>query len=154
MPDAGPDIRSLYLSLLTAWNNKDAAAMAACFTAEGGMVGFDGSQVDGRENIEAHLAPIFADHPTAAFVAIVRWIRFPDPGIAILRGVAGMVPRGLNEVSPSVNTVHTVVALSQNGLWRAALFQNTPAAFHGRPELVKALTAELQAVVASGETLR
>src|SRR5882672_1226261 len=147
MSDTSPDIRRLYLELLTAWNSKDAAAMAACFAADGGMVGFDGSQVDGRENIEAHLAPIFADHPTAAFVAIVRSVRFPAPGVAILRGVAGMVPRGLSEVSPAVNSVQTLVALSQNGRWRAALFQNTPAAFHGRPELVKALTEELQAVV-------
>jgi uncharacterized protein (TIGR02246 family) len=154
MPDDSPDLRHLYLALLTAWNNKDAAAMAACFAPDGGVVGFDGSQVDGRENIEAHLGPIFADHPTAAFVALVRWVRFPAPGIAILRGVAGMVPRGLKEVSPAVNAVQTLVAMSQNGLWLVALFQNTPATFHGRPELLKSLTAELQAVADSGDVLR
>jgi hypothetical protein len=29
-------------------------------------------------------------------------------------------------------------------LWRIELFQNTPAQFHGRPELVSEMTAELQ----------
>jgi len=29
-------------------------------------------------------------------------------------------------------------------VWRIALFQNTPAAFHGRPEAAKKLSAELR----------
>jgi hypothetical protein len=36
------------------------------------------------------------------------------------------------------------VAAKRAGHWRIALFQNTPAQFHGRPELAKALTEELR----------
>jgi len=33
-------IRQLYRALLTAWNQQDAAGMAACYTADGSQVGF------------------------------------------------------------------------------------------------------------------
>ncbi|MGZ4033139.1 MAG: SgcJ/EcaC family oxidoreductase, partial [Tumebacillaceae bacterium] len=31
--------------------------------------------------------------------------------------------------------------------WQIALFQNTPAQFHGRPELVEQMTAELRELI-------
>ena len=46
--------------------------MAALFAAHGNVVGFDGSQMNGRQEIEDHLSQIFADHPTPAYVARVR----------------------------------------------------------------------------------
>jgi uncharacterized protein (TIGR02246 family) len=68
-------IRRLYEHILIAWNQQDAAAMAARFEEDGNVVGFDGSQADSRAAIEDHLRPIFADHPTAAYVARLREIR-------------------------------------------------------------------------------
>jgi uncharacterized protein (TIGR02246 family) len=68
-------IRRLYEHILIAWNEQDAAAMAARFEVDSNLVGFDGSQADSRAAIEDHLRPIFADHPTASYVAIVRQIR-------------------------------------------------------------------------------
>jgi uncharacterized protein (TIGR02246 family) len=59
-------VRALYERILDAWNARDASAMASCFEPDGTMVGFDGSQVDSRAEIERHLKPIFASHPTAA----------------------------------------------------------------------------------------
>ena len=38
-------IRLLYEQILIAWNQQDAAAMAARFEEDGNIVGFDGSQV-------------------------------------------------------------------------------------------------------------
>ena len=61
--------RRVYFGLLEDWNRQDAAAMAARFTERGSLVGFDGSAIDGRTCIEAHLKPIFAQHPTPRFVA-------------------------------------------------------------------------------------
>jgi hypothetical protein len=40
--------------------------------------------------------------------------------------------------------VQTLVAVRQGDAWRIASFQNTPAAFHGRPEAVEELTRELR----------
>ena len=56
---------TLYTRLLEGWNARDAAAFAAPFASRGSTVGFDGSQMDGREAIESELARIFADHTQA-----------------------------------------------------------------------------------------
>jgi hypothetical protein len=53
-------------------------------------------------------------------------------------------------LNPAANAVQTMVAERDGGGWRIVLFQNTPAQFHGRPELAERLTAELQRVVESG----
>jgi uncharacterized protein (TIGR02246 family) len=121
-------IRYLYEQILLAWNQRDAAAMAAQFGEDGNLVGFDGSQVDSRGAIEEHLHPIFADHPTAAYVAKVREVRMLGPDVGILRAVTGTVPLGSGDLKPAVNTIHTLVATKHADGWRAALFQSAPAA--------------------------
>jgi uncharacterized protein (TIGR02246 family) len=77
-------------------------------------------------------------------VAKVRSVRFLSPEVAILRAVAGMMPPGESDLDPKLNTHHTIVAVKREGKWRIALYQNTPAQFHGRPELVQKLTEELR----------
>lgn len=140
-------VRHLYEQILKAWNQRDAAAMAAPFAENGNLVGFDGSQVNSRPAIEEHLRPIFAHHPTAAYVAKVREVRLLAEGVALLRAVAGMVPANGDDINPALNTIHTLVAVqSENDMWQAALFQSTPAAWHGRPQDSEALTAELRDV--------
>jgi hypothetical protein len=55
-----------------------------------------------------------------------------------------MVPPGATDIKPEVNAIQVLVAVRRDGVWRVAHFQNTPAAFHGRPEAAKALTEELR----------
>ena len=147
-------IRRLYEQLLGAWNQQDAAAMAAQFEEDGNLVGFDGSQVDSRAAIEDHLRPIFADHPTAAYVAKVREIRMVGCDVGILRAVVGMIPPGSDDINPAGHTIQTLVAVEGTDGWRAALFQSTPAAWHGRPQDSAALTEELREVARLGLTCR
>jgi len=142
--DDGAKVRLLYQTLLEAWNDKDAHEMAELFSENGTVIGFDGSQMDGRKQIESVLGQIFADHPTPVYVAAVRGVRFLAPGVALLRAVAGMVPRGHSDINPALNAVQSLIATKEQGRWRIALFQNTPAAFHGRAELSEQLTAELR----------
>ena len=118
--------------------------MAATFAEDGEMIGFDGSQIQGRAAIAEELKRIFADHETAPFVAKVRNVQQPAPGVALLRAVAGMIPPGRSDIDPSVNTHQTIVAAKIDDTWLIVLFQNTPARFHGRPELVERLTEELR----------
>jgi uncharacterized protein (TIGR02246 family) len=150
-PAAGPApsgddlaIRALYQQLLAGWNQHDGDAMAEPFLEDGEVIGFDGSQQMGRAEIAATMRQIFAEHTTAAFVAKVRGVRLLGAEAGILRAVAGMVPPGQTELEPKVNTHHTVVAVKRDGEWRIALFQNTPAQFHGRPDLVQQLIEELR----------
>jgi uncharacterized protein (TIGR02246 family) len=138
------DIRNLYQRMTAGWNAGDAAAMTRDFADDGGIVGFDGSEVQGRDRITSYLAGIFADHKVASFVTLVRNVREIAPGVALLRAHVGMVPPGKSEINRATNAVQTLVAVDRGDGWRIALFQNTPAAWHGREEDAKALTAELQ----------
>jgi uncharacterized protein (TIGR02246 family) len=146
-------VERLYEQILAAWNQRDAGGMAAQFAEDASLVGFDGSQVDSRVGIADHLRPIFADHPTAAYVAKVREVRMLVDTVALLRAVAGMVPPGSQDLKPELHTVHTLVAVQgADGEWRAAMFQSTPAAWHGRPHDRDALTEELRDVWRRGLT--
>jgi uncharacterized protein (TIGR02246 family) len=147
-------IRLLYEQILIAWNQQDAVAMAACFEEDGNIVGFDGSQADSRAAIEDHLRPIFADHPTAAYVAIVREIRMLGREVGLLRAVVGMIPPNSDDVNPAGNTIQTLVAIQNADGWQAALFQSTPAAWHGRPQDSADLSEELRDVMRHGLTCR
>lgn len=146
--DGKAAVRGLYAALLDRWNRRDAAGMAGLFAEAGHLVGYDGSEVNGRAAIAGHLAPIFADHPTPAYVGKVREMRFLTPDVAVLRAVAGLVPAGTADINPALNAVQSLVAARHDGQWRVELYQNTPAAFHGRPEESAALTAELRALLA------
>lgn len=140
-------VQELYRRLLDAWNHQDADAMAACFSEEGEMIGFDGSSAQGRSAIADHLKPIFSDHATATFVAKVKGVRDLSPDVTVLRAAAGMVPPNGSDINPEVNTHHTVVAVKSGEEWSIALFQNTPAQFHGRPEETERWTEELRALL-------
>ena len=146
------EVRDLYARLLEAWNDRDAEAFAALFGEDGALVGFDGSQAAGPA-IREHLQPIFAGHPTAAYVAHVREVRSLAPGVALLRAAAGMVPPGGEDLNPTVNTLQTLLAARSGTGWRIVLFQNTPAQFHGRPELTEQHLAEVRQVQRSGLTV-
>jgi hypothetical protein len=113
------EVSALYHGLLDAWNRHDAAGYAALFADDGYAVGFDGSEMTGRDQIEQSLAAIFADHETGRYVGKVRTER----------------------------VIQTLVAKCEEGRWRILQFQNTPAQFHGRPQDADALTNELRALV-------
>jgi uncharacterized protein (TIGR02246 family) len=138
------EIGALYNQLLGAWNMRSAADYAALFAADANVVGFDGSQINGRTAIESEMGRIFADHPTATYVGKIREVRLLSPDVAILRAVVGMIPPGQSDIKPDVNAIQSLVAARTNNQWRIALFQNTPAQFHGRPDLARQLTDELR----------
>ena len=139
------EARDLYDALLDAWNRRDAEAMGALFTPDGEIIGFDGSSHVG-EAIAREVGAIFDSHQTAPYVGKVRSVRLLEPKVALLRAVAGMVPPGSSELDPGLNAIQTMLAVHCPDGWRIAHFQNTPAAYHGRPELSEALTNELRAV--------
>jgi uncharacterized protein (TIGR02246 family) len=138
------EVRALYQLLLDSWNRRSAADMAALFEQDGNLVGFDGSPINGRAEAESTMRRIFADHQTAAYVGKIRDVRFVTADVAILRAVAGMVPPGQSDLNPAVNAIQSLVTVRRGETWRIALFQNTPAQFHGRPELARQLTEELR----------
>jgi uncharacterized protein (TIGR02246 family) len=140
------EVRALYAKLIAGWNAHDGEAMAAPFADYGVIIGFDGSVSSGKETIGKEMASIFADHETGRYAAKVKSVMTLGTQVVILRAIAGLVPSGQSAINSETNSHQTVVAERQEGQWKIVLFQNTPAQFHGRPELVEEMTQELQAV--------
>lgn len=137
------EVRELYGRLIEGWNASDAGAMAAQLANDGLVIGYDGSQMIGREEVRDELSQIFADHRTARYVAKIRSVKPLGADTAMLHAVVGMVPPGAGKLMSDRNAIQTVVAHRGDDGWSVALFQTTPAQFHSRPELTEALTAEL-----------
>ena len=149
VPSSGEkEIRALYRQIMDGWNQRSAEKFAAPFIEDGEVIGFDGSQMTGQTEIAATLGQIFANHVTAPYVSKVKSVHFLSPEVAILRAIVGMVPPGQTDLNPAVNAHQTLVAVKRDGIWRITLFQNTPAQFHGQPELVEQMTEELRQALA------
>ena len=138
------EVRALYRQILSGWNRRNADAIAELFDEDAVAIGFDGSEIEGKARIAGVHRQIFDDHRTGAYVGKVRGVRFLNPEVAVLSAVAGMVLPGQSDLDPDRNAVQTLVAAKRNGQWQVAVYQNTPAQFHGRPEEAQSLTEELR----------
>lgn len=145
--DAVSATRDLYDRLIDAWNKRNARDYALLFASTGSIVGFDGSQVNGQTEIGGHVSEVFSHHQTASYVTIVREVRSIATDVTLLRANVGMVPPGKDDLNPEMNAVQSMVAARKSGKWEIALFQNTPAAYHERPDLSKKMTDELRAAL-------
>jgi uncharacterized protein (TIGR02246 family) len=145
--DAASATRELYQRLIEAWNKRNARDYALAFASTGSLVGFDGSQVNGQMEIGAHVSEVFSHHQTAAYAMVVREVRPITSDVTLLRANVGMVPPGKDDINPELNAVQCMVAVRKSDKWEIALFQNTPAEFHGKPDLSKKLSEELRAVL-------
>ena len=137
-------IRALYAQFVDNWNRRSGAGVASGFTDDGDIVFFDGSHYRGRLSIAADLRQLFAEAPTPEYVAVARSVRPLAPGVALLIAHAGMIPPGGNDPDPRLLAVHSLVAAEEGGRWRIALFQETPAAWHGHEDAREALLLELR----------
>ena len=135
-------VSAIYENLLKCWDSKDAKGFAALFAEDGSIVGFDGTQMNGRNNIESHLAEIFGMHETATYLYKIQEAREIGSDVVLVRAIAGMIPKGGKDINPNVNAIHSLIA-SKHGVWQIDLFQNTPAAFHVRHELVLKIATDL-----------
>lgn len=141
------EIEKLHGQLLAYWNMQGADGMSSLFYENGNVIGFDGSQMDGKAAIKTELEKVFKHHQTARYVWKVEEVRFLNERLVLLRAIVGMIPPGKNEINPATNAIQTLVAGLDGNLWRVWLFQNTPAQFHGRPELVEKMTNSLNELI-------
>jgi uncharacterized protein (TIGR02246 family) len=141
------EITELHAAIFEAWNRRDAAGLAGVFLEDGLMIGFDGSTLSGRAEIERHLTEIFRQHETPPMVRKIRSARFPAPEMAVLHLVAGIVMPLVGDINPNLNLVQVMTAVKRDGGWRVAVLQSTPAALHMDPTGRAALAAELRTVL-------
>jgi len=141
-------IRALYADFLDNWNRRSGAGVAAGFADDGDIVHVDGTRHSGRLSIASDLRRVFGGTQTAAYIGLIRSVRSVADGVAVLHADAGAIPPGGNDIDPQLHAVHTLVAVSEGGRWRIALFQATPAVWTEHPGARDMLTAELRGVLA------
>jgi len=137
-------VQQLYQQLLECWNNSDAHGYAALFDEECSVIGFDGSQMNGKSSIASELSRIFKDHRVASYIYDIEETRSIGNCAYLLRAVVGMISPGGEDIIPDRNAIQSMIAIKKDDKFLITLFQNTPAAFHGRPEESKRLTERLQ----------
>jgi uncharacterized protein (TIGR02246 family) len=140
------EAQQLYHQLINAWNSRDASAFANLFAYDGVCIGYDGSEMHGREEISTSLAAIFKNHPTAKYVSIVREVKLLGGDLCLVRAHVGMLPPGKTTVDSTKDAIQVMIVRADKQAGLIILFQNTPAQYHGRPEVLGKLTQELQAI--------
>lgn len=106
---------------VTAYNQKDAAALAALFTENGEITNLSGEDtVSGREDIQAHYQEIFSDEDAPSIAVEVGSVRFVAPNLAIEDGVFHLTPPGEDE-TPVQSTAYTAALVKNDaGAWQIA----------------------------------
>jgi uncharacterized protein (TIGR02246 family) len=138
-------VRALYVHLMDGWNAGSGALFAAPFADDADLVGFDGTHLRGREEIETFHQQLFDTYVKGSrLVGKITGVRFLAADVALMHAVGGTAPAGALDLAPDRNSVQTMVAVRDGAVWRLAAFQNTRAQFMGRPEAAEALTEELR----------
>jgi uncharacterized protein (TIGR02246 family) len=103
-----------------AYNNKDAAALAALFTEQGELVDLNAEEViTGRGDIEAHYKERFAEDEVPSVAVEVDSVRIVAPKTAVEDGKLHFTPPGDDEPARSV-TYTAVLSQSEAGAWQVA----------------------------------
>ena len=120
-------VRDVYQQMMDAWNRGSGSALAALFTEDGHLVGFDGTHLRGRQEIGPFHQRLFDRWLKGSrLVGEITDARFLGPDVALLHAVGGTVLRGKRRPAPERDSIQTLVAIRQaGGDWRLAAFQNT-----------------------------
>ena len=107
-------IQKMIDSYVAAFNERDAAAVAAHWAEQGvHVVKETGEKTEGREAIQGDFAKLFEDNPDAALGVKVESVRLVKPEVAVVEGVARVA---LDEEAPS-DTAFTAILLDTDGKW-------------------------------------
>ena len=121
--EPSPEIAGLHKAadeFVTAYNNKDSAAIAALFTEDGEMTDVTGKDLtSGREQIKTRYERIFSGDP-AAMAIEVHSVRVVAPNIAIEDGTIHLTPSGDENAPPRSTTYTAVLAKNPHGIWQIA----------------------------------
>ena len=106
---------------VTAYNQKDAAALAALFVENGEITNLSGEEtISGRENIQTHYEELFSDEDAPSIAVEVESVRLVAPNLAIEDGVFHLTPPGVDE-TPVQSTAYTAALLRNDaGEWQIA----------------------------------
>lgn len=119
------EIKALFARLEKAWNEGNAKAYAACFTADCDYITFAGEHLKGRQQTEdAHQKLFTGILKKSKLVGEIKDFRFLTSDVAILHGVGAVQLRWQKSAPESRKSINTLVALKENSEWKLAAFHN------------------------------
>jgi uncharacterized protein (TIGR02246 family) len=111
------------------WNGHDARAFAAMFAADGLITTVGGTRIQGREQIERYLQPLFTGpiFKDSTHEATIKSARLVSPDIAIIDLDWGMTGARSRDGSPRPLRKGTLnwVVIRRNGRWEIVSYHNS-----------------------------
>lgn len=120
------EIRRLYKQMIDGWNSGSGDTFAAPFTDDSDFIGFDGTLMNGRQQISSFHQMLFDSFVKGSrLVGKVRGIRFVSSDVAIMIAVGGSVMAGQSDIEPERYSIRTLVAIKRDRILQFSAFQNT-----------------------------
>ena len=105
---------------VTAYNQKDAAAIAALFTADGEITDLTGKDlISGRDQVKARYDEVFADGPEQIAIEVDS-VRLVAPNLAIEDGTFHLTSTAAENTAPRSTTYTAVLMKNAEGAWQIA----------------------------------
>lgn len=108
-------IRQAVVTFVDLYNAHKAAEVAALFAPDARLVFADGTEVNGREQIQESFAEAFQANPKTAVSVVVDSIRFLTPDVAVEEGFTSNFPDG---ETLTARERYTVLHLKRDGRWQ------------------------------------
>ncbi len=113
-------LQKIAAEFATAYNKKDAAAIAALFTENGELSDLNGKDLaSGREDIKTRYEEIFSDESSSIALEVTS-VRIVAPNLAIEDGTAHFTPIEDEDAPPKSMTYTAVLLKSAEGVWQIA----------------------------------
>ena len=119
-------VRAVYQQFMEAWNQGDGAAVAATFTDDGDLVGFDGTHLGGRAVIEEFQQKLFDKYLKGTrLTGAMNGVRFLHANTAVMHAIGSTIMKRKTKPARARDSIQTLVATRTEDGWRLAAFQNT-----------------------------
>jgi uncharacterized protein (TIGR02246 family) len=141
-------IRAIHQRMIDAWNAGDGAAFAAPFTDDADFIAWEGTHLQGRQEIAAFTQRVFDTVVTGSRLeGEVQFVRLLSPVCAVMHSVVRMAFRGQTATSLSRDSMELTVVTKRDGAWRGEGLLNARRLTMDRQRLLDdmdALPAEAQ----------
>ena len=115
-----PGLEEAAEKFVAAYNQRDAAAIAALFTEDGEMTNLSADDIiSGRAAIQARYEAVFADTPPKMALEVTS-VRLVAPDLAIEDGTVHLTPSDDQTAPPRSNGYCAVLRKNSGGIWQIA----------------------------------
>jgi uncharacterized protein (TIGR02246 family) len=121
-------IRGIHRKVINAWNAGDGTTFAAAFTDDVDFVVWDGTHLNGRQELAAFTQRIFDTVVKGSRLeGEVKFVRLLSPTRAVMHSVVRTALAGQTTPSPSRDSMELTVVTKRDGEWRGESLMNARA---------------------------